>query len=130
MSKGERIIGHAEQLRPWSRQRLAVLVPCFNEETAIGKVVADFRWPKNPRALAGRLRPRADVLAGAGYRGCLRSGRPRRKQGHQDACGPGGYRPHRQRQRKAIRLKATSTENGRYVGAARIERTRLGSRPL
>jgi hypothetical protein len=72
MSKGERIIGHAEQLRPWSRQRLAVLVPCFNEETAIGKVVADFRWPKNPRA--GRPpAARADVLAGARHRGCLRS---------------------------------------------------------
>jgi glycosyltransferase involved in cell wall biosynthesis len=43
MSKAERIIGRAEQLRPRTRQRLAVLVPCFNEEAAIGKVVADFR---------------------------------------------------------------------------------------
>jgi hypothetical protein len=43
MSKAERIIGRAEQLRPRTPQRLAVLVPCFNEEAAIGKVVADFR---------------------------------------------------------------------------------------
>jgi glycosyltransferase involved in cell wall biosynthesis len=43
MSKAERILGRAEQLRPRTGQRLAVLVPCFNEETAIGKVVADFR---------------------------------------------------------------------------------------
>jgi len=40
--QGQKIIGRAEQLRPRTRQRLAVLVPCFNEEGAIAKVVADF----------------------------------------------------------------------------------------
>jgi glycosyltransferase involved in cell wall biosynthesis len=41
---------HAEEMRPdaprpdlAAGQRIAVLVPCFNEETAIAKVVADFR---------------------------------------------------------------------------------------
>src|SRR5262244_4626809 len=29
--------------QPRAAQRVAVLVPCFNEEAAIGKVVADFR---------------------------------------------------------------------------------------
>jgi glycosyltransferase involved in cell wall biosynthesis len=33
----------AEELRPRASQRVAVLVPCFNEEVAIAKVVADFR---------------------------------------------------------------------------------------
>jgi glycosyltransferase involved in cell wall biosynthesis len=37
------IIERAEELRAKPRQRLAVLVPCFNEESTIGKVVADFR---------------------------------------------------------------------------------------
>ena len=30
-------------LDPGDGQRIAVLVPCFNEEVAVGKVVADFR---------------------------------------------------------------------------------------
>jgi glycosyltransferase involved in cell wall biosynthesis len=37
------IVGRAEELRPRVGERLAVLVPCFNEEAAIAKVVADFR---------------------------------------------------------------------------------------
>jgi glycosyltransferase involved in cell wall biosynthesis len=41
MSMGAGIIGRPVQLRP--HQRLAVLVPCFNEEQTIGKVVGDFR---------------------------------------------------------------------------------------
>src|SRR5712692_4762232 len=36
-------MGRAEELRPRTGRRLAVLVPCFNEEAAIAKVVADFR---------------------------------------------------------------------------------------
>ena len=36
------IAARAEE-RQLSRERLAVLVPCFNEEATIGKVVADFR---------------------------------------------------------------------------------------
>src|SRR5882724_3775824 len=43
MSKAEMIVARAEELRPRVGQRLAVLVPCFNEEAAIAKVVADFR---------------------------------------------------------------------------------------
>ena len=43
MSKREVIAEGAAQWRPRSGQRVAVLVPCFNEETAIGKVIADFR---------------------------------------------------------------------------------------
>jgi glycosyltransferase involved in cell wall biosynthesis len=43
MSKAEMIVGRMEELRPRTGQRLAVLVPCFNEEAAIAKVVADFR---------------------------------------------------------------------------------------
>ena len=43
MSKAETIAGHTEELRSRSGQRLAVLVPCFNEEAAIAKVVGDFR---------------------------------------------------------------------------------------
>jgi glycosyltransferase involved in cell wall biosynthesis len=43
MSKAEIIVGHMEELRPRTGPRLAVLVPCFNEEAAIAKVVADFR---------------------------------------------------------------------------------------
>jgi hypothetical protein len=41
--KPETIVGRAEDVRPPGGQRVAVLVPCFNEETAIAKVVADFR---------------------------------------------------------------------------------------
>jgi len=43
MSKPEMIVARAEELLPRAGQRLAVLVPCFNEEAAIAKVVADFR---------------------------------------------------------------------------------------
>ena len=43
MSKAETITGHAAEWRPRSGQRLAILVPCFNEETAIAKVIDDFR---------------------------------------------------------------------------------------
>jgi glycosyltransferase involved in cell wall biosynthesis len=43
MSKRETIAGRAEEWRARAGQRLAVLVPCFNEEAAIAKVVADFR---------------------------------------------------------------------------------------
>src|SRR5260370_19228072 len=43
MSKPEMIVAHAEELLPRAGQRLAVLMPCFNEEAAIAKVVADFR---------------------------------------------------------------------------------------
>src|SRR5712692_5520358 len=43
MSKADLIIARAEELRPRTGRRLAVLVPCFNEEAAIAKVVADFR---------------------------------------------------------------------------------------
>jgi hypothetical protein len=43
MSKAEIIVARAEELRTRVGQRLAVLVPCFNEEAAIAKVVADFR---------------------------------------------------------------------------------------
>ena len=43
MSKRETIAGRAAHWRPRAGQRLAVLVPCFNEEAAVAKVVADFR---------------------------------------------------------------------------------------
>jgi glycosyltransferase involved in cell wall biosynthesis len=43
MSKAEIIVGRMEELRPRTGPRLAVLVPCFNEEVAIAKVVADFK---------------------------------------------------------------------------------------
>src|SRR5712692_8155845 len=36
-------MGRAEELRPRTGRRLAVLVPCFNEEATIAKVIADFR---------------------------------------------------------------------------------------
>jgi glycosyltransferase involved in cell wall biosynthesis len=37
------LIGHAQASRPHGAQRVAVLVPCFNEAAAIAKVVTDFR---------------------------------------------------------------------------------------
>ena len=43
MSRLEPIAGLAREWRPRIGQRFAVLVPCFNEEAAIGNVVADFR---------------------------------------------------------------------------------------
>jgi glycosyltransferase involved in cell wall biosynthesis len=43
MSKPERMPTGAAGLEPRSRQAVAVLVPCFNEEAAIASVVADFR---------------------------------------------------------------------------------------
>ncbi len=46
MSKAETIkpeAMRAEELRPRPGRRVAVLVPCFNEEVAIAKVVGDFR---------------------------------------------------------------------------------------
>ena len=43
MSRLKPIAGIAQEWRPRIGERLAVLVPCFNEEATIGKVVADFR---------------------------------------------------------------------------------------
>src|SRR5882757_1788142 len=43
MSKAQMIVGRTEELRLSTGQRLAVLVPCFNEEAAIARVVADFQ---------------------------------------------------------------------------------------
>jgi glycosyltransferase involved in cell wall biosynthesis len=43
VSNLEMKVGDAEGWQPHPRQRLAILVPCFNEEAAIAKVVADFR---------------------------------------------------------------------------------------
>src|SRR5262245_42137631 len=43
MSKPDVIPARVEAARPRSGQRVAVLIPCFNEEAAIAKVVADFR---------------------------------------------------------------------------------------
>ena len=43
MSKAETITAPVQEWRPRPGQRVAVLVPCFNEEAAIAKVVADFR---------------------------------------------------------------------------------------
>src|SRR5437879_3688455 len=43
MSKAEGIAARATQDDPCFGQRVAVLVPCFNEETAVGTVVAGFR---------------------------------------------------------------------------------------
>jgi glycosyltransferase involved in cell wall biosynthesis len=39
----EAITARAEERQPRTGQRVAVLVPCFNEQAAIAKVVADFR---------------------------------------------------------------------------------------
>ena len=43
MPQAETITGRTEEWWPRIDQRLAVLIPCFNEETAIAQVVADFR---------------------------------------------------------------------------------------
>src|SRR5205085_2702379 len=43
MSKAELTIARVEPKPARAGRRLAVLVPCFNEEAAIAKVVADFR---------------------------------------------------------------------------------------
>jgi glycosyltransferase involved in cell wall biosynthesis len=43
MHRPETIAGAAEASQPYPGHRVAVLVPCFNEEAAIAKVVADFR---------------------------------------------------------------------------------------
>jgi glycosyltransferase involved in cell wall biosynthesis len=43
MSKAETITERVQDWRPRAGERLAVLVPCLNEETAIAKVVAEFR---------------------------------------------------------------------------------------
>ena len=43
MQESETMAGRGGQSRPDSGPRVAVLVPCFNEEAAIAKVVGDFR---------------------------------------------------------------------------------------
>jgi Glycosyl transferase family 2 len=43
MSEAETITGRTEEWWPRTDRRLAVLIPCFNEETAIARVVAGFR---------------------------------------------------------------------------------------
>jgi glycosyltransferase involved in cell wall biosynthesis len=43
LSKHERMVERTEQSQSHGGQQVAVLVPCFNEETTIAKVVADFR---------------------------------------------------------------------------------------
>ncbi|MEA2938465.1 MAG: hypothetical protein QOC56_1969 [Alphaproteobacteria bacterium] len=43
MSKAEGIAGRAGGQAPFVGARLAVLIPCFNEEVAIAKVLGDFR---------------------------------------------------------------------------------------
>ena len=101
-----------EEWRPRAGQRLAVLVPCFNEEAAIAKVVADFRaalpeaaiyvYDNNSDRPHRRGRPRrrrrgaARAASGQGQRGAahvrrrrcrhLRSGRRRRDLSTRPAC--------------------------------------------
>src|SRR5262245_13331249 len=43
MSRPDIIPARTEAARPWPAQRVAVLIPCFNEEAAIAQVVGDFR---------------------------------------------------------------------------------------
>jgi len=43
MPQAETITGRTEEWWPRIDQRLAVLIPCFNEETAIARVIAGFR---------------------------------------------------------------------------------------
>jgi glycosyltransferase involved in cell wall biosynthesis len=43
MSSAETITQGAEALRPGFAQRVAILIPCFNEEATVGKVISDFR---------------------------------------------------------------------------------------
>jgi glycosyltransferase involved in cell wall biosynthesis len=43
MSTAEEIAGHDRAPQTAGRHRVAVLVPCFNEEAAVARVVADFR---------------------------------------------------------------------------------------
>jgi glycosyltransferase involved in cell wall biosynthesis len=43
MSRAERIAAPADDVRPASGHRVAVLVPCFNEQASIATVVAGFR---------------------------------------------------------------------------------------
>src|SRR3954466_13378806 len=43
MSRAETIVAHGNEPDTRGGLRVAVLVPCFNEEAAIAKVVADFR---------------------------------------------------------------------------------------
>ena len=43
MSQAEEVAAQARDVSPRAGPRVAVLVPCFNEETAVAKVVADFR---------------------------------------------------------------------------------------
>src|SRR4051812_45027745 len=43
MSRAETIVAHGNEPDTHGGLRVAVLVPCFNEEAAIAKVVADFR---------------------------------------------------------------------------------------
>src|SRR5262245_12899425 len=43
MSRAERIAAPADDVRPASGHRIAVLVPCFNEQASIATVVAGFR---------------------------------------------------------------------------------------
>jgi len=43
MSEVESVAPRADPLLSLSNQRLAVLIPCFNEEASIAKVIADFR---------------------------------------------------------------------------------------
>src|SRR5438067_1342601 len=37
------MLGQPQEWQPQIGQRVAVLVPCFNEEATIGKVIGDFR---------------------------------------------------------------------------------------
>ena len=43
ISKRETMLGQPQEWQPQIGQRVAVLVPCFNEEATIGKVIGDFR---------------------------------------------------------------------------------------
>ena len=43
MPQAETITGRTEEWWPRTDRRVAVLIPCFNEETAIARVVAGFR---------------------------------------------------------------------------------------
>jgi hypothetical protein len=91
MSKAERIIGRAEQLRPRTPQRLAVLVPCFNEEAAIGKAVAGFRCTcPRPRSTSMRTNSTDGTVEVARAAGALvrREGLQGKGNVVRQECGP------------------------------------------
>ena len=122
--------------------RIAVLVPCYNEEAAIGKVVADFRAALPEAAIYvydNNSTDRTVEAARAGRRGGARASRTRARATWCGACSPTSRptstcwstatRPTTRRARAAMIAQAGAPSGSTWWCAVRVDREEAAYRP-